>query len=64
MNVDSVVCQKLASSSWEITDEDEPGLGGDRLIDLHLGEETGPLFTESPWYTTLSEAVREVHQPS
>lgn len=63
-NVDSAVCQKLASSSWEITDEFTPGLGGDRHIDLYLGEETGPRFTESPWYTTLSEAVLEVHQPS
>ncbi|MDT7785816.1 MAG: hypothetical protein QOF58_4235 [Pseudonocardiales bacterium] len=63
-NVDSAVCQKLASSSWEITDEFTPGLGGDRHIDLYLGEETGPGFTESTWYTTLSEAVLEVHQPS
>lgn len=63
-NVDSAVCQKLASSSWEIRDEFTPGLGGDRHLDLYLGEETGPRFTESPWYTTLSEAVLEVHQPS
>lgn len=63
-NVDSVVCQKLASSAWEITDEFTPGLGGDRHIDLYLGEETGPRFTESPWYTTLSQAVLEIHQPS
>ncbi|MET8761407.1 hypothetical protein [Lentzea sp. NPDC004782] len=63
-NVDSTVCQKLASSSWEITDEFTPGLGGRRHIDLYLGEETGPKFTESPWYTTLSEAVLEIHQPS
>nr|BFF24629.1 hypothetical protein GCM10025732_25940 [Glycomyces mayteni] len=33
-----------------------PGLGGDRHIDLYLGEETGPDFTESPWYTTLTNA--------
>jgi hypothetical protein len=63
-NVDSSVCQKLASSSWEITDEFTPGLGGQRHIDLYLGEETGPGFTQSPWYTTLSEAVLEIHQPS
>lgn len=63
-NVDSTVCQKLASSSWEITDEFTPGLGGQRHIDLYLGEETGPGFTESSWYTTLSEAVLEIHQPS
>jgi hypothetical protein len=63
-NVDFAVCQKLASSSWEITDEFTPGLGGKRHIDLYLGEETGPRFTESAWYTTFSEAVLEVHQPS
>jgi hypothetical protein len=63
-NVDSAVCRKLAFSSWEISDEFTPGLGGDRHLDLYLGEETGPRFTESPWYTTLSEAVLEVHQPS
>lgn len=63
-NVDSAVCQKLASSSWEVRDEFTPGLGGNRHLDLYLGEETGPRFTESPWYTTLSEAVLEVHQPS
>lgn len=63
-NVDANVCRKLAASAWEVTDEFTPGLGGDRHIDLYLGEETGPLFTESPWYTTLSKAVLEVHQPS
>lgn len=62
-NVDFAVCQKLAGSSWEITDEFTPGLGGDRHIDLYLGEETGPRFTESPWYTTLSEAVLEIRRP-
>lgn len=63
-NVDAAVCQKLAASSWEITDEFTPGLGGERHIDLYLGEETGPRFTESAWYTTFSQAVLEVHQPS
>jgi hypothetical protein len=62
--VDGAVCQKLVSSSWEIRDEFTPGLGGDRHLDLYLGEETGPRFTESPWYTTLSGVVLEVHQPS
>lgn len=62
-NVNHTVCQKLASSSWEITDEFTPGLGGERHVDLYLGEETGPKFTESPWYTTFSEAVLEVRQP-
>ncbi|WP_394615989.1 hypothetical protein JNUCC0626_40785 [Lentzea sp. JNUCC 0626] len=63
-NVDRAVCQKLAGSSWEITDEFTPGLGGERHIDLYLGEETGPKFTESPWYTTFAKAVLEVSPPS
>ncbi|MDX3656515.1 hypothetical protein PV646_04270 [Streptomyces sp. ID05-26A] len=63
-NVDATVCQKLAASSWEITDEFTPGLGGDRHVDLYLGEETGPRFTESPWYTTFAQAVLEVSPPS
>ncbi|SDN96185.1 hypothetical protein [Lentzea jiangxiensis] len=62
--VDAAVCRKLASSAWEITDEFTPGLGGDRHIDLYLGEETGPDFTGSAWCTTFSQAVLEVHQPS
>ncbi|WP_197289031.1 hypothetical protein [Nocardia sp. NRRL S-836] len=61
---DPAVCRKLTASDWEITDEFTPGLGGDRHIDLYVGEETGPLFTESPWYTTFVQAVLDVHQPS
>ncbi|HEX7305657.1 hypothetical protein [Lentzea sp.] len=61
--VDAAVCGKLRSSSWEITDEFTPGLGGERHIDLYLGEETGPQFTGSPWYTTFSEAVLDVRRP-
>ncbi|MFD5827275.1 hypothetical protein [Lentzea sp. NPDC060358] len=60
---DSAVCGKLSSSAWEITDEFTPGLGGEKHIDLYLGEETGPQFTDSPWYTTFSEAVLEVRRP-
>ncbi|MFD9706256.1 hypothetical protein [Lentzea sp. NPDC059081] len=62
-DVDAAVCEKLMAASWEITDEFTPGLGGERHIDLYLGEETGPQFTDSPWYTTFSEAVLEVRQP-
>ncbi|MET9224982.1 hypothetical protein [Lentzea sp. NPDC003310] len=63
-NVDFAVCQKLAASSWEITDEFTPGLGGERHVDLYLGEETGPGFTESAWYTTFAKAVLEIAPPS
>jgi hypothetical protein len=39
-----------------VRDEFSPGLGGDRHVDVYIGEETGPGFTESAWYTTLTDA--------
>ena len=50
------VCRRLRESHWEITDEFTTGLGGSRHVDVYLGEETGPGFTDSPWYTTLVNA--------
>jgi hypothetical protein len=47
------VCARLRSAAWQITDEFTPGLGGPRHVDVYLGEETGPGFTESDWYITL-----------
>nr|WP_240942548.1 hypothetical protein [Planosporangium thailandense] len=51
------VCAKLRGAHWTITDEFTPGLGGRRHIDLYIGEETGPGFTDGPWYTTLVGAA-------
>jgi hypothetical protein len=56
-DVTASVCQKLMAARWAITDEFTPGLGGRRHIDLYIGEETGPDFTESDWYTTLEGAT-------
>ncbi|GLZ30255.1 hypothetical protein Lesp02_24450 [Lentzea sp. NBRC 105346] len=51
------VCAKFRSASWVIKDSFTPGLGGTKHIDLYLGEENGPRFTESAWYTTFTQAV-------
>ena len=50
------VCRRLTAAHWTITDEFTPGLGGRRHVDLYIGEETGPDFTDSDWYTTLEGA--------
>lgn len=51
------VCVALRGASWRIADEFTPGLGGPRHIDVYLGPETGPGFTDSPWYITLMGAT-------
>jgi hypothetical protein len=53
----AAVCRKLMAAQWTITDEFTPGLGGPRHVDLYIGEETGPDFTDSDWYTTLDGAT-------
>jgi hypothetical protein len=59
-DVAAPVCQKLMAARWTITDEFTPGLGGPRHVDLYIGEETGPGFTDSDWYTTLEGATLAV----
>jgi hypothetical protein len=49
-------CAKLRDSDWLITDEFTPGLGGNHHIDAYIGPETGPGFTDSDWYLTLTGA--------
>ena len=55
--VAAAVCRRLTAAHWTITDEFTPGLGGARHVDLYIGEETGPDFTDSDWYTTLEGAT-------
>ncbi len=50
------VCATLREARWTVTDEFTPGLGGSRHVDVYIGEETGPDFTGSPWYLTLTGA--------
>ncbi|WP_306205206.1 hypothetical protein [Actinoplanes sp. RD1] len=51
------VCNRLRAGAWRVTDEFTPGRGGARHIDAYIGEETGPGFTDSPWYLTLAGAT-------
>lgn len=55
--VPAQVCDRLRVARWVISDEFTPGLGGPRHIDVYIGEQTGPDFTDSPWYTTLPAAL-------
>ena len=54
------VCRRLTAAHWTITDEFTPGLGGPRHVDLYIGEETGPGFTDSDWYTELDGATLSI----
>ncbi|GAA1646417.1 hypothetical protein [Actinoplanes couchii] len=51
------VCARLREAAWHIGDEFTPGLGGSRHIDAYIGPETGPGFTDSEWYLTLTGAT-------
>lgn len=55
-DVAAEVCDRIRAAEWTVRDEFTPGLGGDRHVDLYIGEETGPGFTDSKWYTTLRNA--------
>ncbi|WP_212846924.1 hypothetical protein [Actinoplanes ianthinogenes] len=52
----ATICATLRDAAWLITDEFTPGLGGSHHIDAYIGPETGPGFTDSPWYLTLTGA--------
>lgn len=52
--ISATVCTRLRQAEWTVTDQFTPGLGGQRHVDMYIGEQTGPRFTESPWYCTLS----------
>lgn len=51
------VCVRLRKPTWTIDDEFTPGLGGAKHLDVYLGEEDRPDFTESDLYTTLENAT-------
>jgi hypothetical protein len=53
----ATVCAALRAARWLVTDEFTPGLGGSRHIDAYIGPETGPGFTGSDWYVTLTGAT-------
>lgn len=53
-------CERVRDADWTIVDEFTPGLGGDHHVDLYVGEETGPGFTEGDLYITLVGAELSV----
>jgi hypothetical protein len=51
------VCARLKAPTWTIVDEFTPGLGGDKHVDVYIGEETTANFTDTDLYTTLENAT-------
>ena len=56
-------CTMLRDGQWEIRDAFTPGYGGDRHIDLYIGEEDRPDFTRSAHFTTFEGATLEMSPP-
>jgi hypothetical protein len=54
------VCDRMRGARWTVRDEFTTGLGGEKHVDVYIGEETGPGFTDSDWYTTLENASLDV----
>ena len=51
------ICEKLRAGNWRILDQFGPALGGSRHIDLYIGDEDLPDFTESgELYVSLQNA--------
>jgi hypothetical protein len=53
----AAVCATLRAAAWRIDDEFTPGLGGRKHVDAYIGPETGPDFTDSDRYLTLTGAT-------
>jgi hypothetical protein len=51
--VPAEVCRRFRAAHWTVVDEFTPGFGGPKHVDLYIGDETGPGFTDSDIYTTL-----------
>lgn len=52
--------RRLLETEWTVQDQFTPGLGGAHHLDLYIGEEDRPHFTESsPLYLTLEEVMIE-----
>lgn len=60
--VDAGVCERLRKAVWRVDDAFTPGLGGGGHLDLYIGEEDRPGFTDSPAYTMLENARITVHR--
>ncbi|MFC6885791.1 MULTISPECIES: hypothetical protein [Actinomadura] len=55
--VEAAVCERFRKARWTVTDLFRPGYGGENHADVYIGEETGPGFVHSPYYTTLKGAT-------
>lgn len=55
------VCLRLSGPTWLIRDAFTPGFGGNRHIDLYIGEEDRRGFTETPLYTTLHNVLLQIN---
>jgi hypothetical protein len=55
--LDPTVCRQVRAAVWEVRDEFTTGLGGRHHLDLYLGEQHGPRFTQaSPYYFDVQGA--------
>jgi hypothetical protein len=45
--ISAKVCDQIKSATWKVMDRFEPGLGGERHLDLYIGEEDQPDFVAS-----------------
>jgi hypothetical protein len=55
--VPAAACRRFRAARWTVVDVFAPGYGGEHHADVYIGEETGPDFTASPFYTTLNGAT-------
>jgi hypothetical protein len=55
--VPASTCERFRAARWTVVDVFAPGYGGEHHADVYIGEETGPDFTGSPFYTTLNGAT-------
>lgn len=58
---DPAFCRELKQAQWQVTDQFTPGYGGEKHLDLYIGEEDQPNFeNQSPKYTTLIDAILSI----
>jgi len=49
------VCERVRSAHWVVGGAFGADLGGAKHVDIYVGEESSADFTESGWFTTLTE---------
>lgn len=52
----------MPDAEWRVVDVFTHGLGGDHHLDLYIGEETGPGFTDGDLYISLVDAELAVRR--